>query len=246
MSRKHEFPRFRALGWIENMKNNLSEASDEQKLPKTTFPSSRMDKKHDFPRFRPLGKPKMPRKPSVVGRRQMKNAKKCSSSADEMKNTAKTARRRPTKRRITRFLCFPTLGKIKITRFLRFPTLGKSKTPENCISQLWESQKCPKTAFPNLGKVKNARKQRFPTLGKSKTPKNRISHPWESQKHPKTAFPPRPKNSNHPKASSTKKKILILHWLVDSTARVSSCFSRKKVHITFGGTKKYPYLCTRS
>ena len=166
MSRKHEFPRFRALGWIENMKNNLSEASDEQKLPKTTFPSSRMDKKHDFPRFRPLGKPKMPRKPSVVGRRQMKNAKKCPSSTDEMKNTAKTARRRPTKRRIAHFLRFPTLGKIKIAHFLRFPTLGKSKTPKNCFSQLWESQKRSKTAFPHLGKSKNTQKLHFPTLGK--------------------------------------------------------------------------------
>ena len=133
----------------------------------------------------------MPRKPSVVGRRNAESSNFHPSSADETQNTAKTARRRPTKRRITRFLLFPTLG--------------KSKTLKNCISQL-----------------------------------------WESQNRPKTAFPPRPKNSNHPKASSTKKKMLILHWLVDSTARVSSCFSRKKVHITFGGTKKYPYLCTRS
>ena len=177
----------------------------------------------------------------------MKNAKKCSSSADEMKNTAKTARRRPTKRRIAHFLRFPTLGKIKIAHFLRFPTLGKIKITHFLRFPTLGKIKITRfLRFPTLGKVKITRFLLFPTLGKSKSLKNCVSQLWESQKRPKTAFPPRPKNSNHPKASSTKKKILILHWLVDSTARVSSCFSRKKVHITFGGTKKYPYLCTRS
>ena len=235
------------------MKNNLSEASDEQKIAKTTFPSPRMDRKHEFPRFRPLGEAKPSTVFAEIGVRKQnlppfssKNSENCKFRGRNHQKTAKTAdsvdrivkkRKKP---------AFPTLGKVKITHFLRFPTLGKSKTLKNCISQLWESKKHPKTAFPNFGKVKNIRKLRFPTLGKTKTPKNSVSQLWERQKHPKTVFPPRPKNSNHPKASSTKKKILILHWLVDSTARVSSCFSRKKVHITFGGTKKYPYLCTRS
>ena len=148
-----------------------------------------MSRKHEFPRFRALGKPKMPRKPSVVGRRQMKNAKKCSSSADEMKNTAKTARRRPTKRRIAHFLRFPTLGKIKIAHFLRFPTLGKIKITHFLRFPTLGKIKITRfLRFPTLGKVKIAQKLCFPTLGKSKTPENSVSATAEEQQPPQGEF----------------------------------------------------------
>ena len=83
------------------------------------------------------------------------------SSADEMKKTTKTARRRPTKCRIIQFS--PVVGRRNVESpvFCVSPPWGKSKSPIFCISQLWESKKYPKTAFPNFGKVKNTQKLCF-------------------------------------------------------------------------------------
>ena len=96
---------------------------------------------------------------------------------------------------------FPTLGKGKITQKPRFPTLGKTKSPENCVSQLWERQNHPKTAFPNFGKDKSTQKLRFgaprraekrkkPCVARkrnAKSPNFRSSLASETQNHPISA-----------------------------------------------------------
>ena len=99
---------------------------------------------------------KKQQKQLVVGRRNTENDKNCLSSADEMKNTAKTARRRPTKR--------------KITRFLSVARERNAESPVFYSSLASETQNQPKTAFPPGGKIKNAQFLRFPLEGKSKTP----------------------------------------------------------------------------
>ena len=55
MSRKLKKTAFRPLGRAENWKKQLSEASDEQKTEKNSFPTPRMSKKLKKTAFRPLG-----------------------------------------------------------------------------------------------------------------------------------------------------------------------------------------------
>ena len=58
MSEKREKLRFRGLGCAKNAKNCVSEASDEWKMRKTTFPPRRKCKKREKLRFRHGGNTK--------------------------------------------------------------------------------------------------------------------------------------------------------------------------------------------
>ena len=111
----------------------------------------------------------------IVGRRNAESLNFHSSSGDETKNTAKTARRRPTKARIT--------------HFLRFQPLGKSKIDGNCASNPLESQNHSFSAFPTPWKARITHFLRFQPLGKSELPKNCVSNPLESQNYSFFAFP---------------------------------------------------------
>ena len=111
----------RGLVRAKNKKNWLSEGSDEQKTGKNGFPRPRMSGKREKMAFRDLGEQKNAEtahrrltkrrnreKTLVVGRRNAKNAEKCSSSVDETQKTRERARRRPTKCRKRRKTVFRT------------------------------------------------------------------------------------------------------------------------------------------
>ena len=90
-------------------------------------------------------------KTPVVGRRNVKNAENCPSSADNQWKTAKTGLRRVTMN--------------KNQRKSAFPHGGKSKISENQLSLTGENQKSVKINFPSRGKIKNRQKTVFPRGG---------------------------------------------------------------------------------
>ena len=133
-SRKQQKPR---IPWTESSKNGENcgfRGQNHQKTEKTAFPHPGEKQNHPKTAFPNPGE-------------KQKHPKTALPHPGENQKQLKTA--------------FPNFGKDKITRKLRFPTLGKAKTPENCVSQLWERQNHSKTALPNFGKDKNTRKLRF-------------------------------------------------------------------------------------
>ena len=81
-----------------------------------------------------------------VGRRNTESSNFHSSSGDETKNTAKTARRRPTKARITHFLLFQPLGKSESPNFCFSNPLESQKTGKNRLSSTDDEP--PKAQIP--------------------------------------------------------------------------------------------------
>ena len=150
--------------------------------------------------FRPWPKDEKQEKLCFGRGRRTENAKNRPSSADETKNTAKTARRRPTKARITHFLRFQPLGK-----------------PESLIfyaSNPLESQNHSFSALPTPWKVRITQFLRFQPLGKPKSPNFCASNPLESQNHSFFAFPTpwkvrkRGKTAFHPRMTGKKRQFL--------------------------------------
>ena len=97
--------------------------------------------------FRPWPKSRKREKPAVVGRRNTESSNFHSSSADETKNTAKTARRRATKRRISHFLRFQPLGKSESLNFCVSNPLESQKNGKNRLSSTDDEQKRPQIPF---------------------------------------------------------------------------------------------------
>ena len=62
------------------------------------------------------------------------------------------------------------------------PTLGKLKNSEKQLSQVWESQKTPKTAFPTPWKEKKRQNLRFQPLGMPKNAESCVYNPSEREK----------------------------------------------------------------
>ena len=146
----------------EGAKRKLSEASDEQKLLKRSFPRSRMSRKCQKQTFRALGEAKPPTVLAEIGLGSQnlppfssKNGDNCKFRGRNRQKTAKTANSvgRIIKKR--KKPAFPTLGKVKITRFLRFSLERKAvvaiENDHDCLFLV--NEWCKNAVF--LGKQQN-------------------------------------------------------------------------------------------
>ena len=132
---------------MENWEKWLSEGSDEWKTAKNGFPRPRMSGKLKKMCFQPLGEPKNAEnahrrltkrrnreKTLIVGRRNAKNAEKCSSSVDEMRKTPKNVRRRSTKRRNREKTLIVGRRNAENAEKQSFVPLRRAKNAENRVS----------------------------------------------------------------------------------------------------------------
>ena len=151
-----------------------------RKSEKTALPTPWKVKNTHFLRFQPLGKSKTLNFCVSNPLEKQKCPENRPSSADETKKTAKTARRRPTKRK----------------KRQKLSVVGRrnAESPKNCASSTDDERKMAKSAFHPWMKSEKREKERFRHGGKSKTSKNHVSATAENQNHSKTALPPGRKN----------------------------------------------------
>ena len=171
MSKKHQKQTFRALGWTENEKFHASEPSDEQKTPKTNFPSPRMDRNHEKQTFRALGEAK-PATGFIEKRKKLripwtessKNGKNCEFRGQNRQKTGKTAN--------------SVDGIVKKRRKLQIPWTESAKIGENRKFRGQNQRKTAKTAN-SVGRISEKRqKLQIPWAESAKNGENNVSPPW--------------------------------------------------------------------
>ena len=164
MNRNCQKEAFLGLGLPENENFHASEASDEQKLPKRSFPRPRIARKREFPRFRALGeakpatdfcrnrrweakpatdfikKRKKLRIPWTESSENAENCKFCGRFHQKSLKTANSVGGIIRNRRKLRILWTESSknGKNRLS-----PPWGKSESPIFCVSPPWGKPELP-------------------------------------------------------------------------------------------------------
>ena len=128
------------LGWAENKKKWLSEASDEQEIGKNSFPRPRTSRKQEKLAFRGLG--------------WAENSKKWLSETSDEQKTEK--------------IDFRPWPKLKKRLKQAFQALGWAENWKNRLSNPLDEQKTEKIGFPTPWMSRKLKKLAFQPLGSGK------------------------------------------------------------------------------